>query len=152
DDGQAEPGTLLGTLDGERALSERGEHDRDLLRRNTGTVVADGEVLATARCPSDLDRDLAATRRELDSIRQEVQRDLAHRAIVGPEARHVALILLVDGDALVAGAEFDEMAAFLDDVDEMNRLLVELVPAGLDARQVEDLVDEVEEVLAAGMN
>ena len=45
-----------------------------------------------------------------------------------------------------------QVPALLDDVGEVDRLLVQLVAPGLDARQVEDLVDEIEEVLAAGVD
>ena len=38
------------------------------------------------------------------------------------------------------------------DMGELDRLLLELVAARLDAREVEDLVDEVEEVLARGVD
>jgi hypothetical protein len=46
-------------------------------------------------------------------------------------------------------AQLDEVPALLTH-GEVDRLLIELVPAGFDARRVEDFVDQVEEVLAAG--
>ena len=51
--------------------------------------------------------------------------------------------------ALALGAQCQQTMAVLGDVDEPHRLLVQLVAAGLDARQVEDLVDELQEVAAA---
>jgi hypothetical protein len=54
----------------------------------------------------------------------------------------------VDGDAAIAGAQLEQMVAILDHVGERHRFLVELVAAGLNAPQVEDFVDEVEEMHA----
>ena len=45
-----------------------------------------------------------------------------------------------------------QMVAVLDDGRERDRLLVELVTAGLDARQVENLVDQAEQVHAGIVN
>ena len=47
---------------------------------------------------------------------------------------------------------FKQMMAILDDAVERDRFLVELVAPGLDARQVEDLVDEVQKVHAGIMD
>ena len=91
-DRQAEAGALFGALDGDRALAEGREHDRDFLRRNARAVVADREELAAAGGPADLDRDLAAGRRELDRVGEEVERDLADGALVRPQPRQVALV------------------------------------------------------------
>jgi hypothetical protein len=54
----------------------------------------------------------------------------------------------VDGEAAALGAHLQEVRAFADQVGERDRFLVELVAAGLDPRQVEDFVDEVEQVNA----
>ena len=43
-------------------------------------------------------------------------------------------------------AQLQQVAAIRHHGGEVGRLLVQLVAAGLDARQVEDLVDQVEEV------
>ena len=146
-DRQAEAGSLLGALDGDRALAEGRQHDRDLVGRNAGPVVAHRQILAAARRPAGAHADLAAGRRELHGVGQKVERDLPHRAFVGVKPRHRALEILDDADVLVAGLELHQVAAILDDMQQHQRLLVELVAAGLDARQVEDLVDQVEQML-----
>jgi len=57
-----------------------------------------------------------------------------------------------DGDAAVLGAKLQEMVAVLDHDDERHRLLGELVASGLDARQIENLVDEIEQMLARAVD
>ena len=102
--------------------------------------------------PSDGQRDGAAGGGELDRVRQEVEADLAHGALVGPRAAAGRLELLDDPQALVLGAEPHQPLAVLGDVGERDRRLVQLVAAGLDAGDIENLVDEIEQVLAALMD
>jgi hypothetical protein len=91
-------------------------------------------------------------RRELDAVGEEIEADLPHCPLVRPQPRHVRLEQLVDGDAAVAGAQLEQVVAVLDHARERYRLLVELIAAGLDAREVEDLVDEVEQMHAGIMD
>ena len=134
----------------ERALAERLHDARDLLLRE-----------CRGRCPSrsrycppvpvrpTLQRDGAAARGELQGVRHQVEADLANGALVGPELRQVASKLSTILQALALGAQPQQAVAVLDDLGEVDRLLVQLVAAGLDAGEVEDLVDEMEQVLAA---
>ncbi len=85
-------------------------------------------------------------------VGQEVEADLAHRPLVGPQPRHVRLEQFVDGDAAIAGAQLEQMVAILDHAMQRHRLLVELVAAGFDAREIEDFVDEVEKMHAGIVN
>ena len=133
-DRQAEARALFGRFDRVRALAERSEHDRNFLLRNTGAGILHAHVLAAGRGPADLEPDFAALRRELDRVRQQVQTDLPHRALVTPEPRQVGLEHFMDGDAAVGGAQFQQMVAVLDHTIERNRFFVEFVAAGLDAR------------------
>ena len=59
---------------------------------------------------------------------------------------------LVDDDAAIGGAQLEQMVAILDDADQRNRFLIELVAAGLDARQIENLVDQAEQMHAGIMD
>ena len=52
----------------------------------------------------------------------------------------------MDGDVAAARAHLQQVAAFADHVHQRDRLLVELVAAGLDAGKVENLVDQAEQV------
>ena len=82
------------------------------------------------------------------ALREEVEHDLPDRALVAPELGRLSAEAEGQLDALGLGADLDHAPAVLGDIDERHRLLVELVLAGLDAREVEELVDEVEQVLA----
>ena len=66
--------------------------------------------------------------------------------------RQIGLEHFVDGDAAVGGAQLEQVVAILDDADQRDRLLVELVAAGLDAREIENLVDQAEQVHAGIMD
>ena len=55
-------------------------------------------------------------------------------------------------NGLVVRLQLDEVAALFDEMHQINWLLMQFVPAGLDARQVQDFVDQIEKVLAAGVN
>ena len=93
--------------------------------------------------------DLPAVRREFDRIGQQVEHDLAHRALVHPDARQMRLDSFADGDLALARAQCEQVPAILDDAGERHGVLAQFVASGLDARQVEDLVDERQKMLAA---
>ncbi len=105
DDRQAEAGALFGRLDRVGALPEGGEHDRDFVLGNAGPGVLDDHVLTAGGGPAHLQPDLAALRRELDGVGQEVEADLADGALVRPQARQVRLERFVNGDVAVLGAQ-----------------------------------------------
>src|SRR5262249_37557527 len=130
-DGQSEPGTLLRRFDRVRALSEGVYDDRYLAFGNPGAVVADAEILTAGRGPAHLQPDLPGLRRELDGIGQEIEADLAHRPLVGPQSRHVRLEQVVDRDAAVAGPQLEKVTAFLGDLRQHDGFLVEFVTPGL---------------------
>ena len=86
------------------------------------------------------------------ALREEVENDLPDRPLVAPEPRQVVGRSEGQVDALGLGADLDHAPAVLGDIDERHGLFVELVLAGLDAAEVEELVDEVEQVLAGGVD
>ena len=88
----------------------------------------------------------------LIALREQVERHLAHRLLVGPDARQIAVELLDDGDVAPLGAHRQQVAAFLDHAGQRHRFLFQLVAARLDPRQVEDLVDQHQQMLAARMD
>ena len=89
---------------------------------------------------------------ELDGVRQEVEANLADGTLVRPELRQVRLERLDDRQALALGPEPHQTVAILDHVGERHWRLMQLVAAGLDATDIEDLVDEIEQVLTALMD
>src|SRR5581483_9399467 len=106
---------------------------RDLVLRNAGAVVLHAHVLAAGRGPADLEPDLAALRRELDRVRQQVEADLPAGAFVRPQPRQLRLERFLDRDAAVARTQLQQMMAIADHMREIDRLLVELVATGFDA-------------------
>src|SRR5215510_10217269 len=54
--------------------------------------------------------------------------------------------------AAAAGAQLQEMMTVLDNRDERNGFLFELITTSLDARQVENFVDQTEQMHARVMN
>ena len=151
-DRQAEPCALFGRLDRIGALAERSQHDRDFILGDAGAGVLDAEILPARGGPADLEPDLAALRGELDRVGQQVEHDLARGALVAPDPRHALFEHLVDGDAAAGRAQFQQMMAVGHDMHQRDRFLVEFVAAGLDPRQIENLVDQVEQVDAGIMD
>src|SRR4051812_21874997 len=54
---------------------------------NAGAAVLHAQVLSPGRSPACLEPDLACRRRELDCVSQEIKKDLAPGAVIGPEPR-----------------------------------------------------------------
>src|SRR2546422_4757045 len=91
----------------------------------------------------------ATLRRELDRVGDEIEQHLLELARVGEElARAVDVGLELD---VLLGHErlhgFDDL---VDDLGDRYDLQPQLHLAGLDLREVEDIVDQAEQVLAAG--
>ena len=58
----------------------------------------------------------------------------------------------MNGDAAIGRAQFQQVVTVRDDMDQRDRFFVEFVASGLDAREVEDFVDEIEQVHAGIMD
>ena len=125
----------------------------DLVLRDARAVVAHGNHLSAVAAAPDGEHDLARLRRELDRVREQVERDLANGAFIAPQPwQAVGGDNEAEVDALGFRADVDHPPAVPGDIDEGNGLLMELVLARLDAAEVEQLVDEVEQVLPAAVN
>ena len=88
--------------------------------------------------------------RVLDAVGEQVEQDLVELRGVGPHRRQLGGQEGRDADALVLGARFDHRQDVEERGAQVDGLEVELELAGLDLRQVEDVVDQVEEGLAVG--
>ncbi len=97
------------------------------------------------------DRDAdAALGGELDRVADEVDEDLAEFAAVGDDlAGQGGPRREGEGDAFFLRLEGEHLVHRLEEGEELEGLVVPLHLSGLDLREVEDLVDDVEEVLAA---
>src|SRR3546814_10832707 len=92
-------------------------------------------------CSSDLG--------ELHRIGQQVEQDLLHRARVGLDLGKLDREAVLQHDDAALGAVAHDAEARLRCRLEIDRLLVQLELAGLDLRQVEDVVDQAQQVRAA---
>src|SRR6185295_18076347 len=110
------------------------------------------EILAAERSLPDGHGDGAARGGELYGVRQEIEADLAHGALIDPKLRQGRIKILDDLKALVLCAKPHQPVAIRDDISERHWPLVQLITAGLDAADIENLVDEIEQMLAALMN
>src|SRR3989442_8267782 len=91
-----------------------------------------------------------ARRRELDAVGREVHEDLAQASDVADDQRRGRLLQRVR-QLDVGARDFRgrELQRFLDAGHEIERRLLELELSRLDLREVEDLVDDRQQVLAA---
>jgi hypothetical protein len=164
-DRQSEPGAAV--LAGGRPvrLLERLEDRAELVVRNADAGVGDGEGDHALGRPKRLRvesrlfgrgperQDDAAGVGELERVREQVLEDLLEPLVVGDD-RHrklgVDLDLEIEPVLLGDGAECP--LGVLADVRERDRREVELHPPGFDLRQVEDVVDQRQQVVARGVD
>ena len=97
------------------------------------------------------DHHLAAVRREFHRVGQQIDDDLLDRAAIGHH-RNAAVDIGVERQVLVLGAAGHHAQRFRQRLRQIERLQVELHPAGLDLRHVEDVVDDFEQIVAAGQD
>ena len=122
----------------------------DVARRNADAGVANGNrhhAVGGQRGNGDA----AALRRELHGVGQKVDQHLLEGAAVGPQRealRHLAL----HADAALEGARRDEPHHLVECCIDLQRLALERHAAGLDLRHVENVVDDIEQELAAAVN
>src|SRR5262245_28691602 len=151
-DGQSKSGSALRRLVRQRALPERLHDARDLLLGDARPRVLNAEHLPTVWRAGDGERDAAAARRELQGVGQEVEADLADGALVGPDWLQALGEFRRHLQALALRAQGQEAVTFLDDLAQPDGLLMQLVATGLDPGEIEDFVDELQQVAAAGVD
>ena len=74
---------------------------------------------------------------------------MAHGAWIGPDLRYIRFKFFYELQSLGVGLELDETLAVFGNVGEPDRFFVQFVAAGFNARQIENLVDDVQEMAAA---
>ena len=146
-DREAQPRAALGLgelvldlLKGPAQLLDVARGDAD-----AGIADRDGHHGALDACR---DGDLAALRRELDGIREQVDEHLLEGAPVGPQregGRHVAL----NGNTALEGPRAHQPHHFVQRRIGLQCLAFEHHAAGLDLRHVEDVVDDIEQEQSA---
>ncbi len=140
-------------LDLAKLLEDQGA----VLRGDAGAVVDDVDAHAggvqrplVSGERGGTDHYLAAARRVLDGVRQQVDEDLLQLVGVGDHLRQPARRLDHDHHPVLLGHAAHQVDGLGHDLGRADRLEVELHVAGLDLGDVEQGVDQRQEVLAAG--
>ena len=151
-DRQAEPGALIGPGQRLLDLAERREHLDQVLLGDADAVVDDLDGDRSVAVDAGGDLDPAALGRELDGVRQQVQQHLHDPALVAPEPGQRG----GDIDAQADRGRFrrigDQVLGGLDDVAQLDVGFLQLDVPRHGLGQVQDVVDDVEQVPAAGMD
>ena len=106
-------------------------------------------LAAAGRLGVDVDDHLALLR-ELDRVREQVEQHLPQPGRVADDpCRHAVVDEAAELDVLLGGARRDDVERALDALAEIERLALELEPARLDLREVEDVVDDAQQRVAA---
>src|SRR5215468_6834927 len=145
---QAQAGSLVTTVHPVIELPERLEGGRYVLREHADPVVGYGYPDLAGALFAGRHRDLAPRRRELHGVRQQVEHDLFQPQFVDPNEGQAARGLVGELDAGLLGMRQDEPDATSYELPDVRDLLVQLEAVGLDLRQIEDVVYEIEQMLA----
>src|SRR4029077_3563989 len=94
----------------------------------------------------------AARRRKLDGIGEQVQQHLLGLQLVGPQQRQLRRQLDLLRETGAAEAIAYQLAGRVDRVAQVEHALVEIKLACLGLRQVENIVDDLEQMRAAVVN
>ena len=130
-EGEAEPGSL--GLPAVARLLELLEDRVEVFRGDSGAGVRDGDLDA-AVVEVGRDVDPALRRGELHGVREEVEDDLAHAALVGGDRDLLWLRRQPQMDAAAAGPLGVHRDGAAEDVGDLDLRELEVHPAGLDLR------------------
>ena len=146
DEGESDAGAdLLRVAFG---LEERFEDVLESLGRYAHAVVADDEAELVVGGAGGLHVDASEAVGELDAVGDEVVENLTH--VVGHEVHgdHVLVGGVDELDALLLCIRSEGLHAHADERDDVALLPVGIADGGLDFRDVEQLVDECEQLVA----
>lgn len=135
---------VAGTVD----LMEGTENGLLLVGGNADASIAHSEDNASASLVTDVQAHLA-TLGELDGIGQQVLEDLLQALAVGEQGGgYIRFSVYFEGQPLVPGQRFEHAAQALDQAFHLSAFRAHLELAGLDLGNVENVVDQVEQVIA----
>ena len=132
-------------------LAEFLEHQRLLVLGDADAGVDDGDLDRVLE-PARAQRDAPARGGELDRVREQVDDDLLELADVGDPVAEAVLDLERQHQAVAAGPLADQRRAVVEQHRQRGPRQIELHPAGLDLREVEDVVDQREQVVARAVD
>src|SRR3990170_3602862 len=150
-EGEAEPGALPLPCVIVAHLAELLEHRRLVLCRDPDAGIGDRHRHRPA-VQRRAHGDLASLRSELDRVGQKVEQHLLDLALVGHDLTDPRVHVDLEPDAVARGALPDERQRVVERGWQVEGLGLQLHPARLDLRQVENIVDQREEVLPGGQD
>lgn len=146
-DRQSEAGALVAAGHVALDLLEGTADPVELLARDADAGVLDIDVERIA-CLAQADRDPAAFGREFGGVVDQIADDLVERMRIGHEVQ-VDCPVDAEFDALALDLVARAAHRLLDDEADRDAGLLQLQLAGFDARHVEDVVDDAEQIAAA---
>src|SRR4051812_30238361 len=146
-EGEAEAGAFRLARVVATDLHELGEYFPLVFRRDADARVLDGD-LDLRRVELRAHVDAAAIGRELHRVGKEVHQDLLHLALVGVELAEPLIDDQAERDAVALRALADQRHRVRDGGRQVEDGKLELHAAGLDLREIEDVVDEREKMTA----
>ena len=90
--------------------------------------------------------------RELQGVREIVVENLGELCGIGHDGPQAAIDVDPDLDTFLGGERVQDIARFTDDPSQLDRLRPELHLARLHLREVQDVVDELQQVARAGQD
>ena len=142
---EAEPGALRARPRRATAPLERLEDAVLLLLGDADARVPHADLRPVAG-PPGLDRHRPSVGRELHRIGEQVQDHLLELAFIGLRHAEARLDVARERDRVAGGALANHRDAVLDQVRQEDRFEVDLHLARLDLRQIENLVDQLEQM------
>jgi len=151
-DRQAEPGAAIGARRSRLGLPERLQRPLLFLLVHADAVIFDLEYGDFRPVGHNSHPNGAAFFRELDRVGEKVEKDLLHRTLVRPDI-HLLLRHLSDQlDIAAARALVNHAHDLADQALHRNNFLGEFYFACFDLRHVEYIIDNRQQMKAAGMN
>src|SRR6185437_14943539 len=133
------------TLEGPKDTLQRVGIDADPAIR-----YLDDELAAAAAAHRD--HDATTVGRELDGIRQQVDQDLMQGTAIGRERHAAAPGIDGEYDRLGVALHLDESDCLLNGLRNRDALLMQLEAAGLDARDIQHVVDQRQQMQPAAQD
>lgn len=122
-------------------LAETVEDEREKARRDSFTGIAHRQL--TVRVDAfEPHLHFPSARRELDRIREQVPDDLLEPVVIAGDLSGFRVEHSLDANLLRIRGRSNDIDGGFDDVRELDRLDVDAQLPGIDAREVEDVLDE----------
>lgn len=151
DDGQAESGAGVASVEPGFDLDEGMEQQGEFFRGDSDACIGDGDGDGI-RGGVDVEGDPASGGGELDGVGKEVGEDLLEAEGISENEKGRGVGGNLELDAFFLGCVTEETDAGIDDVQDGTGLDLDTNNAGFEAGELEDVVDELEQVTAAILN